>query len=650
MRVSHTPWALLYAGAATLIGTSLAEHVIHERVVESTDQWLKLGSINRNGLLPVRIGLTQQNLEHGHKLLMERSDPDSPNYGQHMTQEEVNDLFAPHQDTVDAVHNWLEAEGIKLDRVSQSNNRQWVQFHATVDELEKLINATYDIYEHKETGTRHVGTDEYSIPAELLEHIDYITPAVTRLQISGEDKARKLRRDVEVRDPNNDVTASPPFGHEVTSNCNDYITPRCIRNMYNIPLGQSAVEGNELGIYERQPYNQTALSLFFKTFSPFIPTNTTPLINSIDGAPILVDDQTASTTGDGETMLDIIVAYPIVHPQNVRVYFVDDLNYEVNVTQGYFNTFLDALDGSYCNRTAFNITGDSPEYDPTYPDPNGYKGERMCGVFKPTNVISISWSPEEQQRSVNYDRRQCSEWMKLSLQGVTIVAATGDFGVAGNGGSCIEDANGNRTIFNPLALTNCPYVLAVGSTQLAPGNHDGKEGNEVGTVDLPSSGGFSNIYPTPEWQKNAIDKYFHENPSPYKFYNTTLGKDIGAGGGLFNRGGRGFPDISANGLNVVTVDFGVVFRRGGTSAAAPLVASILNRINGERLKAGKPTLGFVTPALYANPSILNDVTVGNSAGCDTSGFVAAKGWDPVTGLGTPDYPRMLKYFMSLDSK
>ena len=380
-----------------------------------------------------------------------------------------------------------------------------------------------------------------------------------------------------------------------------------------------------------------------------IPTNTRPLFTSIDGAGRFSNNQTQLTTGDGEAMLDIVVAYPIVYPQNVHIFNVDDLNWQVNTTQGYFNTFLDALDGSYCNRTAYNITGDSPEFDPTYPDPNGFISEEMCGLFKPTNVISISYSPDEQQRSVNYDRRQCSEWMKLCLQGVTIVGATGDFGVAGNGGECIKSLDGKDSIFNPLALTNCPYVLAVGETQLAPGLN-ATEGHEIATTDQFSSGGFSNIYPAPEWQKSAIDKYFDENPTPYKFYKTEFGKDIGANGGIFNRAGRGFPDISANGFHILSLMTNGIFLGGGTSAAAPIVASVFNRINEERLKAGMSTVGFVAPALYANSSVLNDITVGSSSGCRTPGFLAAKGWDPVTGLGTPDYPRMLNYFMSLGSK
>jgi len=59
---------------------------------------------------------------------------------------------------------------------------------------------------------------------------------------------------------------------------------------------------------------------------------------------------------------------------------------------------------------------------------------------------------------------------------------------------------------------------------------------------------------------------------------------------------------------------------GGTSVAAPLFASILTRINEERLKSGRSTVGFVSPVLYANPGAFHDITVGNNSGCGTSGF------------------------------
>lgn len=58
-------------------------------------------------------------------------------------------------------------------------------------------------------------------------------------------------------------------------------------------------------------------------------------------------------------------------------------------------------------------------------------------------------------------------------------------------------------------------------------------------------------------------------------------------------------------------------------------------------------MGFINPVLYANPSALNDITKGSNPGCGTKGFKAVKGWDPLTGLGTPNYVQLLSVFMAL---
>jgi tripeptidyl-peptidase-1 len=78
-----------------------------------------------------------------------------------------------------------------------------------------------------------------------------------------------------------------------------------------------------------------------------------------------------------------------------------------------------------------------------------------------------------------------------------------------------------------------------------------------------------------------------------------------------------------------------------------LFASIVTLINEQRLKAGKSPVGFINPVIYKNPQVFNDITKGNNEGCDTKGFAAVPGWDPVTGLGTPRYREMLNLFMSL---
>lgn len=68
--------------------------------------------------------------------------------------------------------------------------------------------------------------------------------------------------------------------------------------------------------------------------------------------------------------------------------------------------------------------------------------------------------------------------------------------------------------------------------------------------------------------------------------------------GLYNRAGRGFPDVAAQG------DGFHVFTRGedvlvsGTSASAPVFAGLVSLLNSNRLRAGKPPMGFLNPWLY----------------------------------------------------
>jgi tripeptidyl-peptidase-1 len=47
-------------------------------------------------------------------------------------------------------------------------------------------------------------------------------------------------------------------------------------------------------------------------------------------------------------------------------------------------------------------------------------------------------------------------------------------------------------------------------------------------------------------------------------------------------------------------------------------------------------VGFLNPWIYSTASnAFTDITNGSSIGCNTTGFPAAKGWDAVSGFGTP---------------
>lgn len=140
----------------------------------------------------------------------------------------------------------------------------------------------------------------------------------------------------------------------------------------------------------------------------------------------------------------------------------------------------------------------------------------------------------------------------------------------------------------------------------------------------------------PSYQKTAMAAYYANFPPSYGAERFNNSQTV-----------RGYPDVSANGVNYVTAVNGKFSLAFGTSASAPTFASLLNMVNEQRLAANKSPVGFVNPALYSNPGVMNDVTNGGNQGCGTPGFNSTPGWDPVTGLGTPDFPSMVALFMSL---
>jgi tripeptidyl-peptidase-1 len=77
----------------------------------------------------------------------------------------------------------------------------------------------------------------------------------------------------------------------------------------------------------------------------------------------------------------------------------------------------------------------------------------------------------------------------------------------------------------------------------------------------------------------------------------------------------------------------------GTSASAPVVASMVSIVNSLRELKNLSTIGFINPTLYENPDLFNDIIDGKNNCChgqsdsDTvccnSGFYTDVGWDPV---------------------
>ena len=238
-------------------------------------------------------------------------------------------------------------------------------------------------------------------------------------------------------------------------------------------------------------------------------------------------------------------------------------------------------------------------------------------------VFSTSYGEDEPYIAADFARRINGEFIKAGARGISLLFSSGDSGAAGSDPQSRGCPAGK---FVPKWPAASPFVTSVGGT-------DGE-----GTAAHLSSGGFSNRYARPGWQQAAVAAYLG---------STNLTDDVRS---HINRtSGRGFPDLAAQAsAKIVSKRFPKTVE--GTSCSCPMVAGIISLINDRRLAAGKATLGFLNPFLYAHPNTLKGATVGVGGGCGTfgaDGFPALRGWDAVTGLGEPDYLALVQAALAL---
>merc|ERR1719178_356535 len=229
--------------------------------------------------------------------------------------------------------------------------------------------------------------------------------------------------------------------------------------------------------------------------------------------------------------------------------------------------------------------------------------QAVASDSNPPKVFSISYGAVESEIPSSQAQSFDAEAAKLGLRGVSIFVAAGDDGVAGEG------ARGNPSGcgFNPSYPATPPHMTAVGATQ---GPESGEKEIACSSSTgggITTGGGFSGVFSRPSWQDSQVANYLKNGPD---LPPTSM----------FHSSGRGYPDV----------------------------AGMVTLINAKRIMAGKSTLGFLNPALYQlDSSAFHDITSGKnncaagaqgSATCCQYGFTATSGWDPLTGLGSPDFP------------
>lgn len=229
------------------------------------------------------------------------------------------------------------------------------------------------------------------------------------------------------------------------------------------------------------------------------------------------------------------------------------------------------------------------------------------------SVMSISWGGPEDSWTAPSRAAMQTALEDAAALAVTVTAAAGD------SGSDDGESDGQPHVDFPASS---PYALGCGGTKLtasATAITSEVVWNETSAGEGATGGGVSVVFPLPEWQQQS-----------------------GVPKAPNGSAGRGVPDVAGDadpltGYRVLVDGEAQVI--GGTSAVAPLWAALIARCNQ---KLGGP-LGDVHAAFYQiGEKAFRDITQGNNGA-----YQAAVGWDPCTGLGSPNGSALLAALATL---
>jgi kumamolisin len=353
-----------------------------------------------------------------------------------------------------------------------------------------------------------------------------------------------------------------------------YDTP-AVATCYQFPTVNA--DGQCIGIIELQAldgggYRHEDLDTYFQSLHRPVPTITDVSVNGGENNP--TGDPNDENSADGEIALDIEVASAVAPGARLAVYFAPDAS---------DRSFIDAV------TQAITDTTNQP------------------------SVISISWGGPESEWSAQAIRVMDHAFQQAATLGVTVCVAAGD-----HGSSDYPPGKAPDQLAHVDFPASDPYVLGCGGTQLTMTK--GAYGQETVWNDRngwATGGGVSDKFPLPAWQEQA---------------------NVPSSANRNGRTGRGVPDVSGNAdiLTGYDVTFdGVTEPIGGTSAVAPLWAGLIALINAQL----GSRVGYLNPTLYERSSGSNafhDISTGDNKIVGVPGYEAGSGWDPCTGLGSPN--------------
>jgi tripeptidyl-peptidase-1 len=549
------------------------------------------------------VALKQQNLDVLEETFYAVSDPDHEQYRNFLSIEEITKIVAPPEHDRKVVLKWLKANGVTEKIVDNGDS---LEVTCTVEVAERLFYTEFRTFRHKVHGKtliRQFG--DFSIPSHMEKYVDMVL-GLSEFPVGGYTLKKSPKTVQKANSSSPDILVS--------------IVPQTVQVIYGTGSAKVGSSGASVGVieFEQQYFAPSDLQAFAQSFA-------------LNIAPV----SASRTVGFND-------------PTNPQLEATLDIQYVLGVALGATGWFWIEADPVwlYGFATHFFTTTNIPQVvSISY----GWNEEDQC-----ENGIGSSECEQLGVNSQQYVQRVNVEFQKIGLRGTSLISASGDSGANGR-----TDPDCSENHLNPPYPAASPYITAVGATQIDTGSGVAnlpnpppgcagqscasggyEEAVSYSQARFASGGGFSFVASTPAYQKSAVQSYLSSG--------VTLPPS-----GYYNANGRGFPDVAAFGSNVLISSGGQLEGVGGTSCSSPIIAGVVTLLNDYVItKTGKP-LGFLNPLLYkmatACPNCFNDITTGDNIctedGCSSScyGFTCTKGWDPVSGLGSPHYANMLNY-------
>ena len=528
------------------------------------------------------IVVREQGVEELKRVAAEVNDPASSKYGQFLTQAELDHLTSPAASDISTVMDWLTEYGVDFHWRTISS----IDVVTSAGIASAMLDTNFHHITHSNHSRSLLRATDFSLPADVHK----ATAAIFGLHGLPLPANQRLVIKSHVKRTSTTAESMASMPPAVP------VTPAVIRSTYNISgVNVTGDLRNRRAVaeFQGQYMNSKDLATMFKKYVSSYKAGTDDTVYKYVGAP----KQDAKDPSNEANM---------------------DIQYIMGPAPGI--------------RTEFWL----------YPTMN------FCGAMHEWSSNLASQSDVPLVHSVSYGfQGNLSKWLhcqdeemaavdtnlaKIATKGISILVSSGDNGAG------YDRAPGSFKLW-PSWPASSPWVTAIGATRFI-GQRVGAE--EMASDSFGSGGGFSTRFsqdPDAKWQQKATAKYL-----------STVDASTLPPASSFPATGRATPDISVLGEGYQIVVGGKVRSEGGTSASAPAFGAMVSLLNEARLQAGRSPMGFLNPFLYANPDAFFDVTIGSNKLDETAfpypyGFNCSQGWDPVTGLGTPHFGKLLEAAM-----